>query len=543
MMQPDKHTLIIQSLKGILKDIIANHNLDREDVLEIPDLKFGDLASNILFVLSRIYKDSPQKIFPHVKEQILSRLKDRGFENFIKDIVFLEPGFINFFFKEGLLYSFLEEIQNRLKVNLAHGESVILEFVSANPTGPLTVAHGRQAAVGDSLARILEFTGFNVRRQYYLNDEGRQIELLGASLKERLKQLKGEPFSLPQDGYQGEYLLEIGRRVLEGNKVYPQEESFFSEFALKEILSQIKGELERFRVSFDDWVSQKKIREEGWIDKVLDILKSKGLLYEKDGALWLRSQQFGDDKDRVVVKSDGSFTYLAPDIAYHYLKFRQVPHLLVNLWGPDHHGYINRLKASLGGLGFDAQKLKIIIVQQVSIKKEGRRLPMSTRKGQFLTLSQIIEDIGVDAARIFYLLRKTSSHLEFDIDLAKAQTKDNPVYYIQYAHARIESILRKAEPTSQAKLDLLKSPQEISLLRFLFRFPQVLELCATLLDPYYLVDYLMGLAGLFHNFYEHQKVLGEDKDITNSRIFLCQGVKKVLSAGLSLLGVSSPERM
>jgi arginyl-tRNA synthetase len=424
-------------------------------------------------------------------------------------------------------------------------KKVLIEFVSANPTGPLSVAHARQAAVGDALANILGFLGFKVKKEYYLNDEGRQIDILGESIALRLKELCGEKIAFPPNYYQGEYIYDIARKV----KSQKAKVKNFSEYGVNYILKIIKKELKDFGIKFDYWYSQKALRESGKIEKALAFLKRKGFLYEQDGALWFKSSMLGDDKDRVVIKSDGTYTYLAPDIAYHQEKYQRGFVWLINLWGPDHHGYINRLKAAVKALGKEPDSLSIIIVQLASIFRKGIPIQMSTRKGQYITLREVLDEVGGDASRFFLLMRRTSSHLDFDLEMAKKQTPENPVYYIQYAHARICSILRNAKISTQKiqlkKIDLtlLKEKEEIELIKQVWQFSYVLDICLKTQDPYPLTVYLQELAESFHRFYDRHRVLGEDEQLMQTRILLIAATKIVLANSLKLMRISQPEKM
>ncbi len=527
---------IIDNLKKTLEEVFE----EKEFILEFPPLEFADISTNILFKVSKRIKKSPQEVFKNYEAKLNQVLK-QDFEK----IEFSKPGYLNFFFSKEALFKNILELYDLKKLDFGKGKKVLLEFVSANPTGPLTFAHGRQACVGDSLARILRFCGFKVITQYYINDEGRQITLLGESLRARYRELRGLSFQIPEDGYKGEYLKEIAKNLEEGLEEKPIE--FFSEIAVKEILKEIKKDLEIFRVNFDEWISQKRLRQEGKIERVLNLLKEKGLVYEKEGAFWIKSSEFGDSKDRVVVKSNKEYTYLAPDIAFHYEKFSRNPDLIINFWGPDHHGYIERLKAAIKGLGLDDNKLKIIICQHVSLLKDNKKISMSTRKGEFYSLRELIKDIEVDSARVFYLLRRISSPLDFDVELAKKRTKDNPVYYIQYAHARICSIFAKENmkdfKVNLEDLKVLKEKEELDLMRILVRFKEILRLCVTLFEPYYLLDFLMTLSNKFHLFYERKRVLDNDFQIRKARLFLCKVTKNILKLGLGLLGVKALEKM
>lgn len=515
--------------------------------LDLPqDERFGDLSTNIALKLCRLQKKSPLEIAKILAETIKGISGDEpGLKNYIKEIKAEGKGFINFYFKEQFFYEQLREVilkgPGYFKVDSGKKKRVLIEFVSANPTGSLSVAHARQAAVGDVLANILEFLGFEAKREYYLNDEGNQINILGKSVELRIKELNGEKIEFPQDYYQGDYIYDIARKA-QAENITSQD---LSDYASGYILGIIKKELVDFGVKFDYWYSQKELRQSGKIDETLDSLKKKKLVYEKDGALWFKSTEFGDDKDRVVIKSDSTYTYLAPDIAYHEEKYRRGFNLLINLWGPDHHGYINRLKASVEALGHEPQTLTVIIVQLATIFRGGTPVQMSTRKGQYITLREVLDEVGPDASRFFFLMRRTSAHLDFDLDVAKKESSENPVYYVQYAYARICSILR-ANPAlikKDADLSVLKEKEEIGLIKKALQFPYILNICLNTQDPYMVTVYLQALAESFHKFYDRHRVLGDDDSLTQARLMLIEAVKIVIAAGLDLLGVSKPEKM
>ncbi len=517
-------------------------------ILDFPDDdRFGDLSTNIALRLAKPLKRAPRQ----VAELILDKLKDElaasGEPALFKEIKVEGAGFINFYLAESFFHSFLRELskagEKALRGSIGQGKSVLIEFVSANPTGPLSVAHARQAAVGDILARILDFCGYRVQREYYLNDKGNQINILGRSIELRLKELNGEKVVFPEDHYQGEYIKEIASGIKEKGL----EIKDFPEYGADYILAIIRDELKDFGVEFDSWFSQKKLEAGGQIEKILAELKDKGFVYEEGGAIWFKSTAFGDDKDRVVIKSDGSYTYLAPDIAYHQDKYRRGFNWMINLWGPDHHGYINRLKASVQAFGHDASSLSIVIVQLATIFRDGKPVQMSTRKGQYITLREVLDEVGRDAARFFFIMRKTDSHLDFDLEVAKKQTSENPVYYVQYAHARISGVLRQAKESGDgreaADFTLLKEPEELRLAKKLWQFPYLLNACARTVDPYMLTVYLQELAETFHKFYDAHRVLGQEPALTSARLGLLSAVRTVISCGLGLAGVSSPEKM
>jgi len=579
---------IQDSLAQVIKDSLKDLKLDRvysEDLyLDTPtDPRFGDLSTNIALKLSKSIKKSPPEIAKNIADVIKQNLEKNPDRDYVKEIKVEGAGFINFYLNDKYFYDKLKDVITKGKVslrkNFGFGKRVLIEFVSANPTGSLSVAHARQAAVGDCLANILDFLGFKVKKEYYLNDEGNQIDILGKSVELRLGELNGQNLEFPENYYQGEYIYDIARKI-KSQKSSPFAKASgdsppklqrrrtkvksLSGFAVDYILDIIKKELDDFGIKFDYWYSQKALRKSGKIDKALSSLKKKGFLYEKDGALWFKSTQFQDDKDRVLIKSDGSYTYLAPDIAYHEEKYRRGFSWLINLWGPDHHGYVNRLKASIQAFGHPLESLSIIIVQLASIFREGKSIEMSTRRGQYITLREVLDEVGRDASRFFFLMRRTSSHLDFDLATAKKQTPENPVYYVQYAHARICSILQNSSvnPVRNIKdirkenkisnwvkidkdvdLSLLKEREELELIKKTLQFPYILNICLHTLDPYMLTVYLQELSETFHKFYDLHRVLGQTDALTKARLALIGTTKTVISTGLELLGVSRPEKM
>lgn len=549
-MQPAE---IKKTIEGIIKETLEllDWDLDNKEelYLDLPTgdfLNFGDLSSNVALKLSSRLKQSPLKIAPLIIDEIKKNLERKKIADFVREIRIQGAGFINFYLSDKFFCSQLADIlarKNRFaETDFGQGRRVLVEFVSANPTGPLSVAHARQAVVGDVLANVLNLCGFKVKREYYLNDEGNQIDILGQSISLRIRELKGEHLEFPEDHYQGDYIYDIAREA-EKAEIPPGQ---LNDFAIKYILKIIKEELVDFGVTFDCWYSQKELRKKGNIRKVLDLLEKKGYLYESDGALWFSSSRFGDDKDRVVVKSDSSYTYLAPDIAYHQDKYNRGFTWLINLWGPDHHGYVSRMKAAVVALGQNPDSFSAIIVQLASIFREGRPVQMSTRKGQYITLREILTDVSRDAARFFFLMRRTDSHLDFDLELAKKQAPDNPVYYVQYAHARICNILAKTKTRRdfrQADNFLLTEKEEQQLLRTLFRFSSYLEIVIKTLDPYILTVYLKDLATDFHRFYDSHRVLSENENLMLARLSLIEATRLVLAKGLELLGLSQPEKM
>jgi len=546
-MKKDTSFLLIQVIKDALKANGTDVAFKEDIYLDLPsDSRFGDLSTNVALRLAKFVKRPPFEIARELIPQIEKNLDQSPLKVYIKQIKCEGAGFINFYFQDNYFYEQLSDIVTRgksvFKMDIGQKKRVLIEFVSANPTGPLSVAHARQAVVGDVLANILEFLGFDVEREYYLNDEGNQIDILGKSVELRLKESKGEKIEFPDNYYQGDYIRDIARNAQDKKITKSQD---YSELAVEYILDIIKKELTDFGIKFDCWYSQKELGKSGRIENALELLKTKGFVYEEDGAVWFKSSQFGDDKDRVVVKSDKSYTYLCPDIAYHQDKYKRGFMWLINIWGPDHHGYINRLKAAVSALGYEPDSLSILIVQLASIFREGKSVEMSTRKGQYITLREVLNEVGLDAARFFFLMRRISSHLDFDLEIAKKHTSENPVYYVQYAHARICSILLSDPSKLKGEIDfgLLKEKEELGLIKKLAQFCYVLNLCYKTVDPYMLTVYLHDVSEAFHKFYDLHRVLGKEENLTQARSALIEATRIVIACGLELLGVSRPEKM
>lgn len=556
-MPTDIKSALQSALTKILKPDFVE-GLDRAPAILLESPKepaHGNLSTNIAMQLCRQLKQPPITIANKIKDRLQENLAKFHLDKLIKKIEVKPPGFINFFLSEEALFDTVKTILKQKarfgRQNLGRGEKIQIEFVSANPTGPLSVAHGRQAAVGDALASILKFVGFRVTREYYVNDEGTQIDILGESIQNRLKEILGEKVDFPENGYQGEYIYDISRKILQSVPDAKKEEAknrplkFFSQYGLEDILKTIEKDLADFCVRFDVWSRQSQITKAGRVQKCIACLRKKGFIFDKDGAVWFKSTAFGDDKDRVVIKSDGSFTYLAPDIAYHQNKFKRGFKRVINIWGPDHHGYILRLKAAVQALGKPPDSLAVIIVQLATLFKEGKPVSMSTRRGQYISLREVIDEVGKDAGRFFFLMRRVDSHLDFDLELAKKQSPENPVYYIQYAHARIASILQNAEAQKFKKIapGLLSSAEELELMRILGGFPDALSACHAMLEPFSLVSFLQELAAAFHKFYDRHRVLSDDPAATAARLSLITAVKIVIATGLTLLGICAPENM
>lgn len=523
--------------------------------VEVPrQEQHGDFTTNAAMQAARLLGRKPRDVAREFAEAI--READGG--NRFESVSVAGPGFINITLSAAAWREVLGEI---LRLGPRFGESdagagrrVLVEFVSANPTGPLHVGHGRGAAVGDALARILAFTGYRVKKEYYVNDVGNQMDNLGRSLRARYLEACGCPESFPADGYRGEYLAELGRRfrdeVGERYARVPEEEALpvFRAAARDRILAGIREDLLRFRVDFDDWFREEKLHEGGLVRATVEELRSRGQVYEKDGALYFRSESHGDEKDRVLVRADGRTTYFAADVAYHREKYRAGYDRMINIWGADHHGYAPRLLAALSGLGLDPSRVTILLVQFVTLFRDGAAVQMSTRTGEFVTLREILDEVGTDAARFFYLMRGINSHLDFDLSLARTQSSENPVYYIQYVHARICSVFREAksrgivlEPVPP--LSALTLPEEVGLVKMVARFPDVVGEAARLLEPHRIPFYLLDLARGFHAFYHNHRFLGETPERTQARLALALAVKNVVATGLDLIGVAAPERM
>ncbi|MBI5415846.1 MAG: arginine--tRNA ligase [Candidatus Omnitrophica bacterium] len=517
----------------------------------------GEFSANIALKSAKVLRKAPLAIAEEFRGIFQDSLAHTPFQDKIAKIEVKNPGFINFFLTPPALFEILEEIfkakNDYGRSDRGRGQKVQVEVVSANPTGPLSVAHARQAAVGDALAHILDFLGFKATREYYINDGGNQINLLGESIRCRAIELLGGQSTLPENGYQGEYIKDIAREFITraGVKTLDalagQDPVNFRNYGVDYLLSVIRKDLEDFNVRFECWTNETKVATKDNIAAVLKLLGEKGFLYEKDGALWFKSTHFGDDKDRVVRKSDGSHTYLLPDIVYHKNKYERGFTRIINIWGPDHHGYIPRIKAAAQALGKSPDSLNVLIVQLATIYRDGKPVSMSTRRGEFISLREVIDEVGVDAARFFFLMRHIDAHLDFDLELAKKETPENPVYYIQYAHARIHSINKKAQEAClkqrENSFSLLNAPEELDLIKKLGSFPDILSVCCHELDPYALMQYLHELAMVFHKFYDQHRVIGDDKDLSAERLALANATKIVLANGLRLLGLSTPERM
>ena len=543
----------------------------------------GDFACNAAMLLSKKTGSTPKDL----AELIVAALPP---SNIIKQASIAHPGFINFFISEKILRSNIHEVLTANKnygcSSIGQGKRICIEFVSANPTGPLHVGHGRGAAQGASLSNLLGAVGFTVHREYYVNDAGRQMHILALSVWLRYLEICKLNINFPHNAYKGDYVITIAQllynQLNENLKHDPEkifsplsnneennEDSYIDElitraqhllgndyklifsYGLNYVLKDIKRDLEEFGVHFDNWFTESSLVENGAINRGIELLRAGGHLYEQGGALWFKSTDFGDDKDRVLVRENGQHTYFAADVAYHLYKYEQGYDRMIDVFGADHHGYIPRIHAFLKASGRDPNKLDVLLVQFAILYRGKERISMSTRGGQFVTLRELREEVGVDAARFFYVLRKLAQHLDFDLELAKSHSNDNPVYYIQYAHARICSVFRQLESKQQtwdphtglAHLDRLTTEQERNLLLYLLRYPETVESSALQYEPHQLAYYLQELAHAFHAYYNNEQFLVEDEKLRHARLHLISAVRQVLANGLGLLGVNSPETM
>src|SRR3989338_982647 len=511
--------------------------------------EFGDFATNVAMLLAGKEGKPPRQIAEAIAKEI------RQIEN-IKKVEVAGHGFINIFIDDEYWLSLLKEAHNLKEKygtsDAGSGKKVQVEFVSANPTGPLHIGHGRGAAVGDSLANILKAAGYKVVKEYYVNDAGRQVYILGESVRKRMEELQGKDVEFSDDYYKGEYVKEIAKDFLaeRSSAGKAQSTSTVQDFACEAMLERIKKDLQDFGVEFDNWFSEKTLEDEGLVNNAIEELRKNGYIYEDEGAVWFRTTQLGDDKDRVLIKADNEKTYFASDIAYHKKKAESGFSTIVNIWGADHHGYEARVRAALKAFGYDDNILKIIFIQLVALLRNGVQVPMGKREGEFVTLRQVIDEVGKDACRFFFLMRKSDAQLEFDLELAKKQAPENPVFYVQYAHARICSIIKHAEEKGMAlpthndiDLSLLNQNEEMSIIKTLASFPDIIKDCALSLEPHRLTFYLQELAAIFHPYYNKNRVVSNDIPLSKARLFLCIAVKTVIKNGLSLLKVSAPEVM
>ncbi|MFK2825648.1 arginine--tRNA ligase [Bacillus sp. B190/17] len=539
---------------AVLKAGLAQKEEIPTVVLETPKEKaHGDYSTNMAMQLARVAKKAPRAI----AEEIIANF-DLSKAS-IEKIEIAGPGFINFYMNNAYLTDLIPVVLNEGddygRTNAGSNQKVQVEFVSANPTGDLHLGHARGAAVGDSLCNVLEKAGYDVTREYYINDAGNQIHNLALSVEARYFQALGQEKEMPEDGYHGQDIVGIGQRLVDefGDQFagMPEKERYetFRKYGLTYEMEKLKKDLENFRVPFDVWYSETSLYENGKIDEAMKVLREKGHIYEEGGAVWFRSTAFGDDKDRVLVKNDGTYTYLTPDLAYHKDKFERGYEKVINIWGADHHGYIPRMKAAVEALGYDPDNLEVEIIQLVHLYKNGEKMKMSKRTGKAVTMRELVEEVGLDAVRYFFAMRSGDTHMDFDLDLAISESNENPVYYAQYAHARISSILRQGEEqgiaiNKEADLSLLGAEKEIDLLKKVGDFPQVVAEAAEKRIPHRVANYIQELSAAFHSFYNAEKVLDpSNKELSEARLALVKTVQITLKNALKLIGVSAPEKM
>ena len=582
-MKDQLQDLLKKCIQDLINEGLINEMPSKVRLDHTKDKSHGDYATNIALMLAKQAKTSPLEL----AKIIVNQLEDASF---IKKTEIAGPGFINFFLSDASSTSIVSEIielgEMYGKSEIGKGQSILLEYVSANPTGPLHVGHGRGAAYGATVSNLLRNIGFKVDNEYYVNDAGRQMDILTVSIFLRYLSLCGEQIRFPDNGYQGQYINDIADSiVVESGESFKQsadivfenickdgieggdKESHIDELivrakdllgdnfqtifqvGIESILGGIKDDLADFGVRFEKWFSEQSLIDSGLSESCITRLKDSGHIYKKDGALWFKTTNYGDEKDRVVVRDNGNHTYFASDIAYHLEKLERGYDKIINVWGADHHGYIPRVKASIGALGHKPDKLEILLVQFANLYRGGQKVQMSTRSGSFVTLEDLRKEVGNDAARFFYILRKSEQHMDFDLDLAKSKTNENPVFYIQYAHARICSVFRQANEKgvksnlAEANLSLLTEEVEKDILRELSRYKGVIESAATQYEPHQLAYYLRDLATQFHSYYNACTFILEDQDLTQARLSLILAAKQILRNGLSILGVGAPESM
>ncbi len=529
------------------------YDLDHDVVIEKPrQAAFGDFATTSALNLAKTLKTAPRQI----AEKIVAAFDDP--RNLVAKFSIDGPGFINVTLSPDYWRSLLPEIissgERYGAIDLGRKQKIQIEFVSANPTGPLNVVSARAAAVGDVLVSVLNLAGYDAWREYYVNDAGRQIRLLGASVAARYATLCGREEAVPEDGYQGEYIIDLAREIREEHgdvfmDLEPAERAEkLSQIALDKMLALHRRAMDAYRVQYDLWFRESSLRDAKKHVEVLDILRDKGLTYEKEGAVWFRSTEFGDSKDRVLITRDGEPTYFLVDIAYHKDKYERGFEKIYDLWGPDHHGYIARVSAALQALGYPKDNFQVRIIQQVNMLRDGEVVKMSKRAGNIIEMSEVVDEVGVDAARYFFVMRKLDSPLDFDIELAKKQSDENPVYYVQYAHARLYNIIahgreKGIELDPHADLSALGQPEEFAVIRKLGDYPEIIRRCAELMEPHHLTTYLIELAGTFHSFYQKHRVISEDAALSRARLVLVEATRTVIKNALGLLKISAPERM
>jgi len=529
-----------------------------EFAIEVPShTDHGDFAVNIAMQLARPEKKAPRQIAQVLVDKLNLMTAGSGLWDRVE---IAGPGFINFFLSAQSWYGVLNEVYAQQesfgRSSVGNGKRIQVEFVSANPTGPLHIGHGRGAATGDAVASVLQEAGFEVQREYYINDAGNQMDTLGRSLYLRYCHLLGQEVDFPDDCYQGDYIKDLAQQVVDSDADkylhLPELEAikFFAQFGGDLIRAGIDTDLKNFGIYFDNWYSEQSLYDRDLVKAGIEKLTRDGYTYEQDGAIWFRTTDFGDDKDRVLVRSNGVTTYFASDVAYHAEKYSRGFDTVIDVWGADHHGYVPRMKAVLAALGRNTGDLQIILVQLVNLLRDGEQIAMSTRAGKFVTLKEVVDEVGKDACRFFFLMRRSDSKLDFDLELAKKQSTDNPVFYVQYAHARVCSINRNAQdvglqlPTSDSvQADLLQLPDELALAKMMARYPEVIVGAALEYEPHRVTFYAQELAAKFHSYYNQHRVIVDDPATSAARLYLVNAVRIVLNNALRVLGVSAPEKM
>ncbi len=559
-MKEDIQRVVLESVENIGKKINLS-DLPVEVEVGIPKRKeFGDFSINTAMILAKKMGENPRK----VAELIIANLPPES-ERLFKKVDIAGAGFINFFVRENAIVDKLAEVE-RLgesygRSNLGGGKKILLEFVSANPTGFLHIGHARNAVVGDVVSNILSASGYDVTKEFYINDAGRQMDLLGESVYARYRELFGIDAGIPEDGYKGDYVKEIAAAIMaeKGDALLPsgkfaESAAYCREYAEKTLLDSIRADLTEAGIRFDEWYSERKeihglssSSGRKRLDEIKERLREKGALEEREGALWFAATRYGDSQDWVMIKSDGSPTYFLADIAYHADKYERGYDRIINVWGADHHGHVSRLRAALRALGYDDSAFSVILIQFVRLMRNGVEVPMSKRSGSYVTMREVIAEVGPDVMRFFLLMRSSESHLDFDLELAQKESSENPVFYIQYAYARIASIFRKADVeglgASNEALGLLTEPDGIELIKKLLLYPEVVSDSAETLAPHKVAYFLQELAADFHSYYNKHRVVDDDKALSGARLYLIKSVRTVLSNGLGLLGISAPDRM
>lgn len=541
---------ILDAAKAAIADgVFPDGELPQVNLEVPPQKEFGDFATNFAMQSARVFHRAPRQI----AEEIAKRIEGEWLDH----TQIAGPGFLNFYLRGNVLYDSFKKIladgESYGQLPAKDAERIQVEYVSANPTGPLHVGHGRGAAAGSALVNLLRAAGYDVESEYYINDAGNQMNNLAISVDARYRELLGEAVEFPENGYHGHDIIETAQRIIdkEGDKYLhldaDERLTIFKDLAYVEKLAALREDLESFNVTFDKWFSERTLHPEA-VQAAVKILQDNGNIYEQDGALWLKSTAYGDDKDRVVIRDNGVPTYLAADIAYHHNKYERGFGRLINIWGADHHGYVCRVKAAMQALGHDPEKLTVLLLQMVALFRNGELVKMSKRTGTAVTLNELIEEVGTDAARYFFLMRSLDSQLDFDLDLATKKSNDNPVYYIQYAHARIMSIFRQAAEnglklTDSVNVELLTDESELDLIKRIEEYPEEIERAARDYAPHRIANYAYSLAGLFHSFYNKCRIMGVDSDLAEARLALVTVTAHVIRHALGILGVSAPEHM